>query len=268
MRKSGGFQPDKARRGFLPAGLANVGNFLRDGSGSGFGPDLGGSPFHPLNLSPALWLKGDAGITLDAGNVSSWADQSGNGRDFTQSDGGKRPTTDAGLDGVTATVWIAGQILTNAGFAQTDAWTVYAVAEVGGGGTQILGGRDTTSTVGPGVLTSGVAVGGAANVPGVYFNDGAGVFAGGAGAVTGWQLLRVRTTMNVTCEVATGSGAFNSTAIVGQTSKSSWNAISLDSVFSFLGKLTEYFIIPTAVSNGNDSNMIAYFRQRYPTLGI
>jgi hypothetical protein len=40
----------------------------------------------------ALWIRGDAGVTLDgSNNVTTWADQSGNGRDLTQGTAGKRP---------------------------------------------------------------------------------------------------------------------------------------------------------------------------------
>lgn len=38
-----------------------------------------------------LWLKADAGITLVGGNVDVWADQSGNGRDFSAPAGANRP---------------------------------------------------------------------------------------------------------------------------------------------------------------------------------
>jgi hypothetical protein len=36
---------------------------------------------------PQLWLKADAGVTLDGSNVTAWADQSGNGNNFTPASG-------------------------------------------------------------------------------------------------------------------------------------------------------------------------------------
>ena len=58
----------------------------------------------PLDVSPYLWLKADDGVTLTSSAVSTWADQSGNGRDFTQSTAGYRPTNPSsvqnGLPGV------------------------------------------------------------------------------------------------------------------------------------------------------------------------
>jgi hypothetical protein len=65
---------------------------------------LGGSAaaaFDPLDLSPALWLKADAGLyqtsggsaaTADGDPVGEWQDQSGNGRHFSQSTEANRPT--------------------------------------------------------------------------------------------------------------------------------------------------------------------------------
>ncbi len=38
-----------------------------------------------------LWLKADAGVTLDGAAVSTWADQSGNGNDAIQPDAPRRP---------------------------------------------------------------------------------------------------------------------------------------------------------------------------------
>ena len=53
----------------------------------------GKAPFSPLSLSPSLWLRGGFGITQVAGpKISAWADQSGNGRDFTQAVDANRPT--------------------------------------------------------------------------------------------------------------------------------------------------------------------------------
>ena len=42
------------------------------------------TPFLPSSLGGlALWLKADAGVTLFGGNVTAWADQSGNGKNAT-----------------------------------------------------------------------------------------------------------------------------------------------------------------------------------------
>lgn len=46
----------------------------------------------PLDLKPDLWLRADRGITLNAGAVSDWADQSGTGNaSMMQSTGGAQP---------------------------------------------------------------------------------------------------------------------------------------------------------------------------------
>ena len=53
------------------------------------------------------WLKADAGITKDGSDlVSSWADQSGNGRDMTQATGANQPTWTAAssFDGLLPTL--------------------------------------------------------------------------------------------------------------------------------------------------------------------
>jgi hypothetical protein len=54
-------------------------------------------PTSSANLE--LWLKGDAGITIGTG-VSQWADQSGNGRNFTQGTGTKQPLNSNTLNGL------------------------------------------------------------------------------------------------------------------------------------------------------------------------
>jgi hypothetical protein len=42
--------------------------------------------------APGLWLKADTGVTDSSGAVSAWDDQSGNGNNFTQSNGAMQPT--------------------------------------------------------------------------------------------------------------------------------------------------------------------------------
>lgn len=44
-----------------------------------------------VNTNLSLWLKADAGITTVGGNVSAWADQSGNGNNATQGTAANRP---------------------------------------------------------------------------------------------------------------------------------------------------------------------------------
>jgi hypothetical protein len=51
------------------------------------------APFVPFTFLPSdiaglsLWLKADAGVTLDGSNVTAWADQSGNGKNGTADNG-------------------------------------------------------------------------------------------------------------------------------------------------------------------------------------
>jgi len=49
--------------------------------------------FNPRSLANlTTWLRSDAGITLNGSSVSSWADQSGNGNNATQSNAGSQPS--------------------------------------------------------------------------------------------------------------------------------------------------------------------------------
>ncbi len=59
----------------------------------GFLGPYGSAPFSPTDIAGCvLWLKADAGITMDGANrVSVWADQSGNSNDATQATGARQP---------------------------------------------------------------------------------------------------------------------------------------------------------------------------------
>ena len=54
-------------------------------------PNVSATAFNPGQLAPAMWLRADVGVTLNAGNVSSWADQSGNGNNATQATPASQP---------------------------------------------------------------------------------------------------------------------------------------------------------------------------------
>jgi hypothetical protein len=67
------------------------------GVGIGCGLSGGGAPWTPkrLGASLALWLRADKGVFLNGSNVAAWADQSGNGRDFSQGTASRQPTWSA-----------------------------------------------------------------------------------------------------------------------------------------------------------------------------
>lgn len=64
-----------------------------------------------------LWLRADMGTTLNGSNVAAWADQSGNGNDFTQATDARRPTLATGSHGK-AVLSFTGTVLSDARFLQ------------------------------------------------------------------------------------------------------------------------------------------------------
>jgi hypothetical protein len=76
----------------------------------------------PTSANMALWLRKGVGITESSNAVSSWADQSGNGRDVTQSTASAKPTLQAGgailFDGTA-------DYLQSAGFTLNQPLTIY-----------------------------------------------------------------------------------------------------------------------------------------------
>lgn len=96
----------------------------------------GGAPSYPTtNLRSAHF--GDVGVTHSSNNVSSWADQSGNGRNFTQGTGANQPNWD-GSAGIT---FNGSSDYLSMSYTVTQEANVYMVVEyIGTAAQQILGG--------------------------------------------------------------------------------------------------------------------------------
>lgn len=74
----------------------------------------------PKDLSPAMWLRADQGITLNGTKVSAWADLSGNGRNASQATAANQATFEAtGFNGNPSLLFAAAQWLQTAAVNMT-----------------------------------------------------------------------------------------------------------------------------------------------------
>jgi hypothetical protein len=111
-----------------------------------------GTPLTILGSAVYAWYRSDLGVTLNSGNVSAWADQSGNQHNFTQPAAGAQPAYGTGGPGVAAINFTGTQILdTGANVTLVQPFTIYWVGQmlasstsnepycIGGTGLQTLG---------------------------------------------------------------------------------------------------------------------------------
>lgn len=90
-------------------------------------------PFTPPSISGCkLWLRADRGITLVSGNVSAWADQSGNGNNVSQATAGLRPpyvASDSNFNGRPSLTFsgVLGTYLAASGFSISQPDTIVLV---------------------------------------------------------------------------------------------------------------------------------------------
>lgn len=119
-----------------------------------------GGAFGPAQikaLSPAAWYRWGVGITVATG-VSSWADQSGNGRDLLQATGGSQPTKQADnsilFDGVAQFLkssFTLNQPETVYGLLQQVSWTSGNEIWSGGASDNTMDIRQTTGGASPSI---------------------------------------------------------------------------------------------------------------------
>lgn len=105
-------------------------NTPRSYSSGGYAASQVGAAWTPANLAnKVIWVKSDTGIT--ASPVASWADQSGQGNDLTQSDPTKRPTLVANqLNGYSAVVFDGiSQTMRTLAFGLTQPVSIFMVAK-------------------------------------------------------------------------------------------------------------------------------------------
>ena len=90
--------------------------------------EIFGSAFSPIDLSPLFWMDASAGVTESGGSVSAWADQSGNGNDFSQSSGSLQPTYDAtGLNSLPTIIFNNKELVSGVLSSSISNVTVYCV---------------------------------------------------------------------------------------------------------------------------------------------
>jgi hypothetical protein len=104
------------------------------GLGGRLGSRGGAAAWSPLDLGSTLklWLRGDLGITLNGGDVSAWADQSGNGQHFTQATGAQQPLYVAsGISSMPSVAFTAANndFLASTGFPALTAGHVFIVMQ-------------------------------------------------------------------------------------------------------------------------------------------
>jgi hypothetical protein len=104
--------------------------------------------FTPVDISGCiLWLRSDLGVTKVANIVSAWADQSGQGNNFTQGTDANKPTYTAGaINGYPALVFDGNDYLDSSMAANQPA-TVYIVSQLDDGsgtGEYLCDGDDAT----------------------------------------------------------------------------------------------------------------------------
>jgi len=232
----------------------------------------------PADLTDVeLWLRADLGVTQSGGQVSTWADQSGNGNDFVQATGANKPTTGVTVAGQTALDFSGSQWLhcTNS-FNFRPMW-VFVICERTGTSSNVCA---LFSTDEPGL--AGQSIGwDTSNIFQIEVKKGSPFSSMGAGAT-----IPINTPMCLTCGwvdtglsspyadpsmngVRTFSGAGGPYNALTSTAGSDVGAYDASATFGVKAKIAEVVVVSAQINAGGDDmdQLLNYFNERYGVPG-
>ncbi len=232
--------------------------------------------FTPASLPGLiLWLRADLGITLAGSKVSAWADQSGNGNDFTQAVDARRPTftaSDANFNNQavvtgSATTFLASAAPMGGGLAQTTVLAVFRDASAAIG--LLLEAGPTFPTAG-GLM---VDLTGGANCD-VYTYGATGFGGRRAAAVTNTKYHKAfvfdHANAATVPPVVYSQGAVEATSNIGATATNgnsaalTWNVMGRSGGgASFEGAAAEFIAYNRALTAAEALQLYAYTSARY-----
>jgi hypothetical protein len=217
--------------------------------------------FTPATLGPKVWLRSDLGISLDgSGNVSAWADQSGNGNTVSQASSGQRPAyaPTGGPLGTPALVWPAlgnSLLLQKTGYADALLKDVFIVA--------------TPATI-PGstngyMIDFGVNVSALFSAPGSVVQAYNGTLLGGPGIVSGVPfVLEEQLTSPGGVATLTVDGTASDTGSLGTATGTSLTIGNYDlGGNGFSGSICEVIVFPALLTTAQRTNVLTYLQIRY-----
>jgi len=235
-------------------------------------PFLAGLNSGPVTSGLTLWLKGDAGITLTSGKVSTWADQSGNGRDFTQSSSSNRPSqgTQNGLstvkfrfggdDGVTKNLDRTDTWATFIGTNSTayDVWIVFKGTSYGDGSSPhgINMFTDNDTRVGVGFST----IGGTSGFTVINTHAGETTQFNVSTALSEWHTGEMRNnsgSFQLFLDGTPGTGATVQSAITSGTPMH----IGKSDTTAFFGEIGEILVYNRALSSTEQTKNVNYLKR-------
>lgn len=254
-----------AHRGLLVPGRAPVRrgicSMLMVNQLIGFGVGDSAPAFSPLDIAGCqLWIRSDLGITKDGSDrVGTWADQSGNSRDFTQGTDANKPVWQSAAYGAHNAIRFDGSNdqMTSPSFSLSQAFTALMVAKI------------LTHT-----NLDGLWFGNAGTAPGLYMQSSPTITLGDSGtgstqtrSSTG-NLELTKAIFNGTSSVlavndgsdSAGGSSFTA-AITAGIALGSWGAAS-GGRFGNIDVL-EFILYNSSISGANLTSLKSYFNVRY-----
>ncbi len=224
------------------------------------GSSAGAASWTPADLSPLAWWRSDLGITITGSGVSTWADQSGNGYDATQSTDSYRPTYATGqINGHPALTWADGPVShLNISITPPSNASVIFVGKLTSGktaGRKALGAASSATPLvyyqHPTSTRPALHYSGAEQNPGATaVNDGV------------WRALRwMWGSTNVA--IAYDDGSDQTITRTGLTASGTWSYIGAGASETFDGQIAEVIIVSAELTAGQITSLNAYLSTRY-----